>query len=170
MTFGLHLLLRGVAQFLVGKPDFRPLDRELAGRRHRGEARRVPKPGRLADRGRGIGVVLVTLAVHQFPHRTKWARGVEATAAGQGAAQLMGISISCVTQDAPLRAFVRGTGAACAGAGRSVPLSTFLSDLSEAQASRTSSRCLWSASTSAVVLSSITGAFWAGIMVGVIVR
>lgn len=152
-TFGLMILLRGVAQFLW-KPDFRSIENSVASGTVRIGGLQLGQPQLIA----GAGAVLVTLAVHQFLTRTRWGAALEATAADKEAAQLMGIDSH------KMFALAWGIGAACAGAA-GVLLSTFFPIFPEVGAN-------FILIAFVVVnlggFGSITGAFWAGILVGVI--
>ena len=152
-TFGLMILLRGVAQFLW-KPDFRSIENSwVSGTVRLGEIQ-LGRPQIVA----GIGAIAVTLAVYTFLHRTKWGAALEATAADKEAAQLMGIDAH------KMFALAWGIGAACAGAAGGL-LSTFFPIFPDVGAN-------FILIAFVVVnlggFGSIAGAFWAGILVGVI--
>ena len=152
-TFGLMILLRGVAQFLW-KPDFRSIENSWVAGTVRLDGLQLGRPQLVA----GAGAVVVTLAVHLFLQRTKWGAALEATAADKEAAQLMGIDAH------KMFALAWGIGAACAGAAGAL-LSTFFPIVPEVGAN-------FILIAFVVVnlggFGSITGAFWAGIIVGVI--
>jgi branched-chain amino acid transport system permease protein len=152
-TFGLMILLRGVAQFLW-KPDFRSIENSWVSGTVLLGGLRLGRPQLVA----GAGAVLVTLAVHFFLQRTKWGAALEATAADKEAAQLMGIDSH------RMFALAWGIGAACAGAAGGL-LSTFFPIFPEIGAN-------FILIAFVVVnlggFGSIAGAFWAGILVGVI--
>ncbi len=152
-TFGLMILLRGVAQFLW-KPDFRSIENSWVAGTVRLGGLQLGRPQLVA----GAGAVVVTLAVYLFLQRTKWGAALEATAADKEAAQLMGIDAH------KMFALAWGIGAACAGAAGAL-LSTFFPIFPEVGAN-------FILIAFVVVnlggFGSITGAFWAGIIVGVI--
>lgn len=152
-TFGLMILLRGVAQFLW-KPDFRSIENSWVAGTVKLGAFQLGQPQIVA----GMGAVLVTLAVHQFLNRTKSGAALEATAADKEAAQLMGIDSH------KMFALAWGIGAACAGAA-GVLLSTFFPIFPEVGANFI---LLAFVVVNLGGFGSVTGAFWAGIIVGVI--
>jgi branched-chain amino acid transport system permease protein len=152
-TFGLMILFRGVAQFLW-KPDFRSVENSLVsgsvtlGSLHFGLPQIVA----------GAGAILATGAIWWFLNRTRLGAALEATAADREAAQLMGIP----SQRMFMLAW--GIGAACAGIAGSL-LSTFIPVFPEVGANFVL--------TAFVVVAlggfgSVTGAFLAGIIVGVV--
>lgn len=152
-TFGLMILLRGAAQFFW-KPDFRSIENSWAAGTVNLGLFQLGRPQIVA----GAGAVLVTVAVHQFLNRTKWGAALEATAADKEAARLMGIDSH------RMFALAWGIGAACAGAA-GVLLSTFFPIFPEVGAN-------FILIAFVVVnlggFGSIGGAFWAGILVGVL--
>ena len=85
-TFGLMILLRGIAQFLW-KPDFRMIDHSSVS----GQVSLLGLQLGLPQVVAGVGAVLTTVAVYLFLVRTKAGAALEATAADREAAQLMGI-------------------------------------------------------------------------------
>jgi len=152
-TFGLMILLRGVAQFLW-KPDFRSIENSwVSGTVRLGEIQ-LGRPQIVA----GIGAIAVTLAVYTFLHGTKWGSALEATAADKEAAQLMGIDAH------KMFALAWGIGAACAGAAGAL-LSTFFPIFPDVGANFI---LLAFVVVNLGGFGSIGGAFWAGILVGVI--
>ena len=152
-TFGLMILLRGVAQFLW-KPDFRSIENSWVSGTVRLGGLHLGRPQLVA----GAGAVVVTLAVYFFLQRTKWGAALEATAADKEAAQLMGIDSH------RMFALAWGIGAACAGAAGGL-LSTFFPIFPEVGAN-------FILIAFVVVnlggFGSVSGAFWAGILVGVL--
>lgn len=152
-TFGLMILLRGVAQFLW-KPDFRSIENSWVSGSLKLGALQLGKPQLVA----GVGAVLVTAAVHQFLHRTKVGAALEATAADKEAARLMGIPTH------RMFALAWGIAAACAGAAGAL-LSTFFPIFPEVGANFI---LLAFVVVNLGGFGSVTGAFVAGILVGVI--
>ena len=152
-TFGLMILLRGLVQFFW-KPDFRTVkDSAVAGTFKVGGIQ-LGTPQLVA----GIGAVVVTGLVYLFLSRTKLGAALEATAADKEAARLMGIDSH------RMFALAWGIAAACAGVA-GVLLSTFFPIFPEVGAT-------FILIAFVVVnlggFGSVTGAFWAGILVGVI--
>lgn len=152
-TFGLMILLRGLAQFFW-KPDFRSIENSfVAGSFKLGQIQ-LGKPQLVA----GIGAIVVTGLIYFFLTRTKLGAALEATAADKEAARLMGIDSH------RMFALAWGIGAACAGVA-GVLLSTFFPIFPEVGAT-------FILIAFVVVnlggFGSVTGAFWAGILVGVI--
>lgn len=152
-TFGLMQLLRGVAQFLW-KPDYRTIENSLVAGSVKFAGIQVGRPQVVA----GVGAVLVTGIVYFFLHRTKLGAALEATAADKEAARLMGIDSH------RMFALAWGIAAACAGAAGAL-LSTFFPVFPEVGAN-------FILIAFVVVnlggFGSVTGAFWAGLLVGVI--
>jgi branched-chain amino acid transport system permease protein len=105
-----------------------------------------------------LGAVVVTAAVYLFLTRTRWGTALEATAADKEAAQLMGIDTHAMF------ALAWGIGAACAGAAGGL-LATFFPIFPEVGANFI---LLAFVVVNLGGFGSITGAFWAGIIVGVI--
>ena len=152
-TFGLMILLRGLAQFFW-KPDYRTIENSfVSGSVHLGMLQ-LGKPQLIA----GLGAIVVTGVIHWFLHRTRLGAALEATAADKEAARLMGIDSH------RMFALAWGIGAACAGAAGAL-LSTFFPIFPEVGAN-------FILIAFVVVnlggFGSVTGAFWAGILVGVI--
>jgi len=152
-TFGLMILLRGAAQFFW-KPDFRSIENSWVSGSVKLAGIQLGKPQLAA----GIGAVAVTWLVHAFLTRTKLGAALEATAADKEAAQLMGIDSH------RMFALAWGIGAACAGAA-GVLLATFFPIFPEVGANFI---LLAFVVVNLGGFGSVTGAFWAGILVGVI--
>ena len=152
-TFGLMILLRGLAQFFW-KPDFRSIENSFVAGSVQWGGLHLGKPQLLA----GAGAVVVTGLVYWFLHRTRLGVALEATAADKEAARLMGIDSH------RMFALAGGIAAACAGVA-GVLLSTFFPIFPEVGAS-------FILIAFVVVnlggFGSVAGAFWAGILVGVI--
>ena len=152
-TFGLMILLRGLAQFFW-KPDFRSIENSAVAGSLKLGALQLGKPQLAA----GIGAIVVTALIYGFLTRTKLGAALEATAADKEAARLMGIDSH------RMFALAWGIGAACAGVA-GVLLSTFFPIFPEVGAT-------FILIAFVVVnlggFGSVTGAFWAGILVGVI--
>jgi len=152
-TFGLMILLRGVAQYLW-KPDFRMTEPSMVSGSLSLGAIQLGKPQMVA----GIGAVVVTGLIYFFLTRTKLGAALEATAADKEAARLMGIDSH------RMFALAWGIAAACAGIAGAL-LSTFIPISPDVGAS-------FILIAFVVVnlggFGSITGAFWAGILIGVI--
>jgi branched-chain amino acid transport system permease protein len=152
-TFGLMLLFRGIAQFLW-KPDYRTIEGSLVAGSVKLAGVQVGRPQLVA----GVGAVIVTGVVYYFLNRTKLGAALEATASDKEAARLMGIDSS------KMFALAWGIAAACAGAAGGL-LSTFFPVFPEVGAN-------FILIAFVVVnlggFGSVTGAFWAGILVGVI--
>ena len=152
-TFGLMLLLRGLAQFFW-RPDYRTIENSLvSGSVHLANFQ-LGRPQVVA----GIGAIVVTAAVWFFLHRTKLGSALEATASDKEAARLMGIDSH------RMFGLAWGIGAACAGAAGGL-LSTFFPIFPEVGAN-------FILIAFVVVnlggFGSVAGAFLAGILVGVI--
>jgi branched-chain amino acid transport system permease protein len=152
-TFGLMLLFRGLAQFLW-KPDFRTIENSLVSGSVKLLGTQLGRPQLVA----GVGAVIVTGIVYFFLNRTRLGAALEATASDKDAARLMGIDSH------KMFALAWGIGAACAGAA-GVLLSTFFPIFPEVGAN-------FILIAFVVVnlggFGSVTGAFWAGMLVGVI--
>ena len=152
-TFGLMILFRGIAQFLW-KPDFRSIDHSIVDGKVAIGWLQFGLPQIVA----GAGAIVVTAAVWWFLHRTRVGMGLEATAADKEAAALMGIDVQ------KMFALAWGVGAACAGVA-GVLLSTFFPIFPEVGANF----ILVAFVTVALGgFGSVAGAFWAGIIVGVV--
>lgn len=152
-TFGLMILLRGVAQFLW-KPDYRAIDSSSVSGAVSLLGLQLGTPQLAA----GLGAVLTTLAVYLFLSRTRAGAALEATAADREAAQLMGIDSQ------RMFTLAWGLGAACAGIAGAL-LATFFPIFPEVGAN-------FILIAFVVVnlggFGSIVGAFWAGLIVGVV--
>jgi len=152
-TFGLMILLRGVAQFFW-KPDFRMVDRTIASGQVVMGGLQLGLPQIVA----GVGSVVTTLAIYLFLTRTRLGAALEATAADREAAQLMGIDSQ------RMFTLAWGLGAACAGVAGGL-LATFFPIFPEVGAN-------FILIAFVVVnlggFGSVIGAFWAGIIVGVV--
>ncbi|MDR1276438.1 MAG: branched-chain amino acid ABC transporter permease [Candidatus Accumulibacter sp.] len=152
-TFGLMILFRGVAQFLW-KPDFRTVENSLVSGNIVVSGLYFGIPHLVA----AVGAVLATGGVWWFINRTRLGAALEATAQDKEAAQLMGIPSHWMF------ALAWGLGAACAGVA-GVLLSTFFPIFPEVGAT-------FSLIAFVVValggFGNVTGAFWAGIIVGVV--
>ncbi|MDR1163999.1 MAG: branched-chain amino acid ABC transporter permease [Candidatus Accumulibacter sp.] len=152
-TFGLMILFRGVAQFLW-KPDFRTVENSLVSGNVVVGGLYFGIPHLVA----AVGAVLATGAVWWFINRTRLGAALEATAQDKEAAQLMGIPSHWMF------ALAWGLGAACAGVA-GVLLSTFFPIFPEVGAT-------FSLIAFVVValggFGNVTGALWAGIIVGVV--
>jgi len=152
-TFGLMILFRGVAQFLW-KPDFRTVENSLSS----GNVAFLGLHFGLPQIFAGVGAVLATGIVWWFINRTRLGAALEATAQDKEAAQLMGIASHWMF------ALAWGIGAACAGVA-GVLLSTFFPIFPEVGANFILIAFVVVALGG---FGSITGAFWAGIIVGVV--
>jgi branched-chain amino acid transport system permease protein len=147
-TFGLMLLFRGLAQFFW-KPDYRTIENSfVSGSVHLANFQ-LGRPQVVA----GAGAIIVTAVVWFFLHRTKLGSALEATASDKEAARLMGIDSH--------KMFGLAWGIGAAGA----LLSTFFPIFPEVGAN-------FILIAFVVVnlggFGSVAGAFWAGILVGVI--
>jgi len=152
-TFGLMILFRGIAQFLW-KPDFRSIDHSIVDGKVALGWLQFGLPQIVA----GAGAIVVTAAVWWFLHRTRVGMGLEATAADKEAAALMGIDVQ------KMFGLAWGVGAACAGVAGAL-LSTFFPIFPEVGANF----ILVAFVTVALGgFGSVAGAFWAGIIVGIV--
>jgi branched-chain amino acid transport system permease protein len=152
-TFGLMILLRGIAQFLW-KPDFRMIDKSSVSGHVSWLGVQLGLPQVVA----GVGAVLTTLAVYLFLHRTRAGAALEATAADREAAQLMGIDSQ------RMFTLAWGIGAACAGVAGAL-LATFFPIFPEVGANFV---LIAFVVVNLGGFGSVAGAFWAGIIVGVV--
>jgi branched-chain amino acid transport system permease protein len=152
-TFGLMVLFRGLAQFLW-KPDFRSVENSLVSGTVTLGALQFGLPQIVA----GAGAIVATLLIWWFLNRTRVGAALEATAADREAAQLMGIP----TQRMFTLAW--GIGAACAGVAGAL-LSTFYPVFPEVGANFVLIAFVVVALGG---FGSVTGAFFAGIIVGVV--
>ena len=152
-TFGLMILLRGVAQFLW-KPDYRTIEDSALTGSIKMLGLQLGRPQLVA----GVGAILVTALIWYFLTRTKLGAALEATASDKDAARLMGIDSN------RMFALSWGIGAACAGAA-GVLLSTFFPIFPDVGANFI---LLAFVVVNLGGFGSVAGAFWAGILVGVI--
>lgn len=152
-TFGLMILFRGLAQFFW-KPDHRLVSHTLVGGNVTLGSIQFGLPQLVA----ALGAVGVTAGLWYFLHRTRLGTALEATAIDREAATLMGIN------GQSMFALAWGIGAACAGIGGAL-ISTFFPIFPEV-----GSNFILIAFVVVVLggFGSIAGAFWAGIIVGVI--
>jgi branched-chain amino acid transport system permease protein len=150
-TFGLMILLRGVAQFLW-KPDFRTIGESSVSGNVAFGSLQVGLPQVVA----GAAAVLTTGAVWWFLNHTRVGAALEATAADKEAARLMGIDTD------RMFALAWGIGAACAGIA-GVVLSTFFPIYPDVGATFILIAFVVVALGG---FGSVAGAFWAGIIVG----
>jgi len=152
-TFGLMILLRGVAQYLW-KPDFRGVDSTLVAGRVGFLGMHFGLPQVVA----AAGAVLTTGGVFLFMRSTRTGAALEATAADREAAALMGID--------PQRMFALawGIGAACAGVAGAL-LATYFPIFPEVGASFILIAFVLVALGG---FGSVTGALWAGVLIGVV--
>ena len=152
-TFGLMILFRGLAQYLW-KPDFRTIEKSLVSGQTSLLGIQLGTPQIVA----GVGAIVITGALYLFLTRTRMGAALEATAADKDAAQLMGIDSQ------RMFALAWGVGAACAGLAGAL-LSTFFPIFPEVGAS-------FILIAFVVVnlggFGSVTGAFIAGVLIGVI--
>jgi branched-chain amino acid transport system permease protein len=152
-TFGLMILLRGIAQFLW-KPDFRSVGETAVSGAVALGGLRFGLPQLVA----GAGAVTTTGMVWWFLRSTRVGAALQATAADREAAQLMGISPQLMF------ALAWGIGGACAGIA-GVLLSTYFPIFPEVGAN-----FILIAFVLVVLggFGSVTGALWAGILVGIV--
>ena len=152
-TFGLMILFRGLAQYLWS-PDFRSVDHTVVA----GKVAFAGLSFGLPQVTAAAGAVVTTGAVWWFLRFTRLGAALEATAADKEAAALMG------SDGQKMFALAWGIGAACAGVAGALLSSTYpiFPDVGA------------SFILVAFVLvalggfGSVTGAFWAGILVGVV--
>ncbi len=152
-TFGLMILFRGVAQFLW-KPDFRSIENSLVSGTVSLGALQFGLPQILA----AAGAIWATAFIWWFLNRTRLGAALEATAADREAAQLMGIPAQ------RMFTIAWGIGAACAGIAGAL-LSTFYPVFPEVGANFILIAFVVVALGG---FGSVTGAFYAGIIVGVV--
>ena len=152
-TFGIMILLRGVAQFLW-KPDFRSIENSVVSGTVKLMGIQLGKPQLVA----GVGAIVVTGLIYFFLNKTRLGAALEATASDKEAARLMGIDSH------KMFSLAWGIGAACAGAA-GVLLSTFFPIFPDVGANFI---LLAFVVVNLGGFGSVTGAFWAGILVGVI--
>ncbi len=152
-TFGLMILFRGLAQYLWS-PDFRSVEHTVVA----GKVAFAGLSFGLPQVTAAAGAVVTTGAVWWFLRFTRLGAALEATAADKEAAALMGID------GQKMFALAWGIGAACAGVAGALLSATYpiFPDVGA------------SFILVAFVLvalggfGSVTGAFWAGILVGVV--
>ncbi|PKU23587.1 branched-chain amino acid ABC transporter permease [Telmatospirillum siberiense] len=150
-TFGMMILLRGLAQFLW-KPDHRTVPHALVEGKITLFGLQLGTPQLTAS----LGAVLVTGGLWWFLNRTRLGTALEATSIDREAATLMGINSE------RMFALAWGIGAACAGIAGAL-LSTYFPIFPEVGAD------FILVAFVVVVLGgfgSVAGAFWAGIIVG----
>ncbi len=152
-TFGIMFLLRGLAQFLW-KPDYRSIENSSVSGTVKLFGLQLGQPQLVA----GLGAIVVTGIIYFFLHRTRLGAALEATAADKDAARLMGID------SRKMFSLAWGIGAACAGVA-GVLLSTFFPIFPDVGANFI---LLAFVVVNLGGFGSVTGAFWAGILVGVI--
>ena len=152
-TFGMMILFRGLAQFFW-KPDFRTIENSYSSGKVVFAGLHFGLPQIIA----GVGAILATGAVWWFINRTRLGAALEATAQDREAAQLMGIPSQ------RMFALAWGIGAACAGVA-GVLLSSFFPIFPEVGANFILIAFVVVALGG---FGSVSGAFWAGIIVGVV--
>jgi branched-chain amino acid transport system permease protein len=152
-TFGLMILARGLAQYLW-KPDFRSVDRTIVAGKVAFAGLQFGLPQVVA----AGGAVVTTGAVWWFLRSTRLGAALEATAADKEAAALMGIDAQ------KMFALAWGIGAGCAGVAGAL-LSTYYPIFPEVGANFILMAFVLVALGG---FGSVTGAFWAGILVGVV--
>ncbi len=152
-TFGMMILFRGLAQFFW-KPDFRTIENSYSSGKVVFAGLHFGLPQIIA----GVGAILATGAVWWFINRTRLGAALEATAQDKDAAQLMGIPSQ------RMFALAWGIGAACAGVA-GVLLSSFFPIFPEVGANFILIAFVVVALGG---FGSVSGAFWAGIIVGVV--
>jgi len=152
-TFGIMILLRGVAQFFW-KSDFRSIENSAVSGTVKLLGIQLGKPQLVA----GIGAIVVTGLIYYFLSKTRLGAALEATASDKEAARLMGIDSH------KMFSLAWGIGAACAGAA-GVLLATFFPIFPDVGANFI---LLAFVVVNLGGFGSVTGAFWAGILVGVI--
>ena len=152
-TFGIMILLRGVAQFFW-KSDFRSIENSAVSGTVKLLGIQLGKPQLVA----GIGAIVVTGLIYFFLNKTRLGAALEATASDKEAARLMGIDSH------KMFSLAWGIGAACAGAA-GVLLATFFPIFPDVGANFI---LLAFVVVNLGGFGSVTGAFWAGILVGVI--
>jgi len=152
-TFGLMILFRGLAQYLW-KPDFRSVGESVVSGKVALAGLQFGLPQVVA----ALGAVLTTAAVWWFLRSTRLGAALEATAADKEAAALMGIDAQ------KMFALAWGLGAACAGVAGAL-LSTYYPIFPEV-----GSTFILVAFVLVALggFGSVAGAFWAGILVGVV--
>jgi branched-chain amino acid transport system permease protein len=152
-SFGLMILFRGLAQYLW-KPDFRSVGHTVVEGKVAFAGLQFGLPQVVA----ALGAVATTGAVWWFLRRTRLGAALEATAADREAAALMGIDSQ------KMFALAWGIGAACAGVAGAL-LSTYYPIFPEVGSSFILIAFVLVALGG---FGSVAGAFWAGILVGVV--
>ncbi|MEJ6022591.1 branched-chain amino acid ABC transporter permease [Ramlibacter sp. PS4R-6] len=152
-TFGIMYLLRGVAQFLW-KPDYRTIPNSSVSGSVNFLGLQLGEPQLVA----GLGAVLVTGVIWYFLNHTRLGAALEATASDKDAARLMGIDSH------KMFALAWGIAAGCAGAAGGL-LATFFPIFPDVGATFI---LLAFVVVNLGGFGSVTGAFIAGILVGVI--
>ncbi len=152
-TFGLMILFRGLAQYLW-RPDFRSVDRTVVAGKVAFAGMQLGLPQVVS----AVGAVATTGAVLWFLRGTRLGAALEATAADREAAALMGID------GQKMFALAWGIGAACAGVAGAL-LSTTYPVFPEVGAGFILIAFVLVALGG---FGSVAGAFWAGILVGVV--
>ncbi len=152
-TFGIMILLRGVAQFFW-KSDYRSIEDSAVSGTVKLLGIQLGKPHLVA----GIGAIVVTGLIYYFLNKTRLGAALEATASDKEAARLMGIDSH------KMFSLAWGIGAACAGVA-GVLLATFFPIFPDVGANFI---LLAFVVVNLGGFGSVTGAFWAGILVGVI--
>jgi branched-chain amino acid transport system permease protein len=152
-TFGLMILFRGLAQYLW-KPDFRSVGESVVA----GKVAFAGLQFGLPQVTAAVGAVLTTGAVWWFLRSTRLGAALEATAADKEAAALMGIDAQ------RMFALAWGLGAACAGVAGAL-LSAYYPIFPEVGSSFILVAFVLVALGG---FGSVAGAFWAGILVGVV--
>jgi branched-chain amino acid transport system permease protein len=152
-TFGLMIFFRGLAQYLW-KPDFRSVDHTIVAGKVAFAGLQFGLPQVVA----AVGAVLTTAAVWAFLRFTRLGAALEATAADKEAAALMGIDAQ------KMFALAWGIGAACAGIAGAL-LATYYPIFPEV-----GSTFILVAFVLVALggFGSVPGAFWAGILVGIV--
>lgn len=152
-TFGLMILFRGLAQFFW-TPNFRAISHSIVQGKVTLSGLQFGLPQIVA----AGGSIVITGALWWFLQRTRLGAALEATAADKEAAALMGIDVQ------KMFALAWGIGAACAGVA-GVLLSTFFPIFPDVGANF----ILIAFVTVALGgFGSVAGAFWAGIIVGIV--
>ncbi len=152
-TFGLMILFRGLAQYFWS-PDFRSVDHSVMNGKVAFAGLQFGLPQVVA----AGGAVATTGAIWWFLRSTRLGAALEATAADKEAAALMGIDAQ------KMFALAWGLGAACAGVAGAL-LSTTFPIFPEVGASFILFAFVLVALGG---FGSVAGAFWAGILVGVV--
>jgi branched-chain amino acid transport system permease protein len=152
-TFGLMIFFRGLAQYLW-KPDFRSVDHTIVAGKVAFAGLQFGLPQVVA----AAGAVATTAAVWGFLRFTRLGAALEATAADKEAAALMGIDAQ------KMFALAWGIGAACAGVAGAL-LATYYPIFPEV-----GSTFILVAFVLVALggFGSVVGAFWAGILVGIV--